>query len=197
MEEVTRNNLNLAKEIALQERVGDIFQNTKTIEELAEENNKAKFNSQVENYVDKLEKHSQLLEEYKKKFIDEMEGIEIKPVFEGILIKPFEINPFQQVRAINGIYFDTGGLAPEYKSHEDGEIHEEEAYVKVGVVMEVGPDVKYIQNGDVVMWRKPSQLPIPFYKQGFVLVGEHAIVSVVNDGLTDRFNKIKENGNGR
>lgn len=73
---------------------------------------------------------------------------------------------------------------------EDGKFHEEEAYVKVGLVVDVGPTVTYVKEGDVVMWRKPSQLDIPFYKQGFVTVGEHAIVAVANEKLTERFNEI-------
>lgn len=164
--------------------------NVKSVEELAEESKKEKFNKQVGDYIERLEKHSELLDEYKEKFKEDMQNLEIKPVFEGIIVKPFDINPFQQIRTHNGIIIDTGGYAPEVKSNEDGEMHEEEAYVKVGLVMEVGPDVKYIQVGDVVMWRKPSQLPIPFYKQGFHLIGEHAVVAVVNEGLTDRFNEI-------
>ena len=39
------------------------------------------------------------------------------------------------------------------------------------------------------MWRKPSETPIPFYRQGFVLVNEHSIITIFNSGLTERFNK--------
>lgn len=163
----------------------------KDIEQLAEEHKKDTFNRQVNDYVERLDRHAHLLDEYKEKFTEDMNNIELKPVFEGIIVKPFEINPFQQMRKQGNLYIDTGGYAPEIKSDDDGEMHEEEAYVKVGLVMEVGPDVKYIQVGDVVMWRKPSQLPIPFYKQGFFLIGEHAVVAVVNEGLTERFKNVK------
>ena len=179
-------NMNFAKGVI----EGAAFDNAKSIEELAEENAKEKLNDNVEEYIEKLDKHSELLSEYKEKFVDDMKGIELKPMFEGILIKPFDINPFQQIKKSGSIIYDTGGLAPQYKSMEDGKFHEEEAYVKVGLVVDVGPTVTYVKEGDVVMWRKPSQLDIPFYKQGFVTVGEHAIVAVANEKLTERFNEI-------
>lgn len=179
-------NMNFAKGVI----EGATFDNVKSIEELAEENAKEKLNDNVEEYIEKLDKHSELLSEYKEKFVDDMKGIELKPMFEGILIKPFDINPFQQIKKSGSIIYDTGGLAPQYKSMEDGKFHEEEAYVKVGLVVDVGPTVTYVKEGDVVMWRKPSQLDIPFYKQGFVTVGEHAIVAVANEKLTERFNEI-------
>ena len=40
------------------------------------------------------------------------------------------------------------------------------------------------------MWRKPSETPVPFYKQGYVLVNEHSIMTTVNEGLAERFNKV-------
>jgi hypothetical protein len=54
----------------------------------------------------------------------------------------------------------------------------------------VGPAVKYVKDGDIVMWRKPSETPVPFYKQGFVLVNEHSIMTTVNEGLTERFKNV-------
>lgn len=168
--------------------------NVKTMEQLAQEKAKDTLNANIDNYTERLDKHAKLLEEYKRKFVDDMKGVELKPVYEGVLIKPFDVNPFQQIKKEGNLIVDTGGLVPEYKSHEDGSIHEEEQYVKVGIVVEVGPTVKYVREGDIVMWRKPSQLPIPFYKQGFVLVGEHSLVVTVNEGLTERFNEIENNG---
>jgi len=44
------------------------------------------------------------------------------------------------------------------------------------------------------MWTVPTELPIPFYKQGLVTVFEQNIKAIVNVGLEERFNKIKNNG---
>ena len=53
---------------------------------------------------------------------------------------------------------------------------------------------KWIEEGDIVMWRKVSETPVPFYKQGLVLVNEQSIMTAVNEGLSARFNKAKNNG---
>ena len=83
---------------------------------------------------------------------------------------------------------------PLYKSNETGQIEEEDAYIHVGTVIEVGPDVKYVRQGDAVMWTAPTEIPIPFYKQGLVLVNEQSIMTAVNEGLSARFNNIQNNG---
>jgi len=44
------------------------------------------------------------------------------------------------------------------------------------------------------MWRKPSETPVPFYKQGWVQVNEHSIMTIFNEGLSERFKAINDNG---
>ena len=41
------------------------------------------------------------------------------------------------------------------------------------------------------MWRRPSEVPVPFFKQNLVLVNEHSIMTAVNQGLNDRFKNLK------
>ena len=41
------------------------------------------------------------------------------------------------------------------------------------------------------MWRRPSETPVPFYKQNLVLVNEHSIMTIVNEGLTKRLKNQK------
>jgi hypothetical protein len=43
------------------------------------------------------------------------------------------------------------------------------------------------------MYRKETAMPVPFYKQGFYTIAENQAICVVNEGLTERFDKI----NGR
>ena len=109
-------------------------------------------------------------------------------------IKPFEENPFQMIKREGSIIVDLGGQKPTYKSHETGEIEEEEQFIHVGTVVDNGPACKWIREGDIVMWRKVSETPVPFYKQGLVLVSEQSIMTAINEGLTARFNELKENG---
>jgi hypothetical protein len=165
------------------------------LKNMVEDNAKAKFNEKVEEYVSKLEEHEKLLEQYTESLTEDLNQLEIKPLYEGVLIKPLAQNPFQKIKREGNLIVDTGGLTPEYKSRETGEWEEEESFIHYGVVQEVGPTCKYLKEGDVVMWRKPSETPVPFYKQGLVLVNEHSIMITVNVGLADRFKNLMTNGN--
>ena len=165
------------------------------LKNIIEDNAKAKFNEKVDEYVSKLEEHEKLLEQYTESLTEDLNQLEIRPLYEGVLIKPLAQNPLKKIKKVGNIITDTGGLIPEYKSKETGEWEEEESFIHYGVVQEVGPTCKYLKEGDVVMWRKPSETPVPFYKQGLVLVNERSIMITVNVGLADRFKKLMENGN--
>ena len=152
-----------------------------------------KFNDQVEEYREKLDEHSKYLQEQVTRLSDNFEKLEIKPLGNYVLIVPFDHNPFQQIKKEGAIIVDTGGLVPQYKSQEDGEWHEEKSYINTGTVVEVGPDVNWLRVGDAVMWTAPTELPIPFYKQGLVTVSEFSIKAVINEGLQARFDNVKNN----
>ena len=158
---------------------------------------KGKFNTQVDEYVDKFEKHNKALEDYAKEISQDINGLEILPMGSYALIKPFDENPFQRVTVESGIITDLGGFTPQYKSHEDGQIHEEEQYIKVGTVIESGYNCRFLKAGDVVFYTKSSDVMVPFFKQGCVVVDEKRVLAVVNDSLTERKNELKEQMNGK
>ena len=145
------------------------------------------FNDQVDNYLDKFEKHSQELEAYAKSLSNDLNGLEVMPLYGYVLIEPFKQNPFQKLNVTeSGFITDLGGAAPEYKSEEDGEIHQEQQFIKVGTVIETGPRCEFIQPGDIVMYPIPAEVPVPFYKFGWVAVNENRILAIVNEKLTER-----------
>ena len=154
-----------------------------------------KFNDMVDAYTEKFEQHSANVQEFAKKINDNVQNIEIMPLGCYVLVKQFDENPFQRIvrDSKSGLIIDTGGLAPQYKNTDNGEIEEEESFILVGVVQEVGPECKYVQPGDAVFYTKPSAVPVPFYKQKLIQVNETRILAVVNESLTERFQKIKEN----
>lgn len=158
------------------------------IDNLMTDQAKAEFNQEVDDYVSKFDKHNQYLETYKQKFKEESKDLELMPLYRYILVKPFDENPFQQVERVGNIIVDRGGQKPIYVSKETGGWEEEQSYVHVGVVIEVGPEAKYIKTGDVVMYNINSEVPIPFYKQGFVTVDETRVTAVINEKLHERFN---------
>lgn len=152
----------------------------------------AKFNNRVDEYVEKFDNHAKALEEYSKKVAETINGLEIMPMFGYVLIQPFEKNPFQQIKITeSGIITDLGGMTPQYKSNETGEIEEEQQFIKVGSVVEVGHKCEFVKPGDVVFYTIASETMVPFFKQGFVAVNENRILAVVNEGLTERRDKIR------
>lgn len=151
------------------------------------------FNTKVDEFNDKFEKHNKALEEYAQNLSEDMNGLEIMPMFGYVLIKPFDQNPFQKVKVSkSGIITDLGGYTPTYKSQETGEIEEEQLFIKVGTVIETGHKCEFLKPGDVVFYTVASECMVPFYKLGFVVVSENRIMAVVNEKLTERKNNIKK-----
>lgn len=167
-----------------------IVVNGKSADIILAEEKKGRFNTQVDEYVDKFEKHNKALENYAKELSKDINGLEILPMGSYALIKPFESNPFQRVKVESGIITDLGGYTPTYKSHEDGQIHEEEQFIHVGTVIDTGWKCEFLKAGDVVFYTTASEAMVPFFKQGFVVVAESRIMAVVNEKLTERKNRL-------
>lgn len=163
--------------------------NEKSADETIRRSAAEKFNTQVDEYVDKFNKHAENLQEYAKNVKENMNNLEIKAIYNYALIKPFSENPFQRI-VVNesGLIVDLGGAKPTFKNPDNGQFEEEENLIHVGTVIDAGPKCEYLKEGDVVMWTKPSEVPVPFFRQGLVLVNENRIMVVINEGLTDRFN---------
>ena len=154
-----------------------------------------KFNQEVDAYADKFSKHVEELTKAQEILAEDIANVEIKPMFARVIFVPFENNPFQRIKqSASGIIIDTGGLTPEHFNTDKGEIEEDKPDIMTGVVQEVGPEIEYIREGDVIFYREPTAIPIPFYKQGFWSISESQILAVVNEGLDARFKEIK---NGR
>ena len=168
----------------------------KTADDVIEERNVNRFNDQVDQYVEKFQKHSTNLEEFANRINENVKNIEIMPIGNYVLVKQFDENPFQRIvkDSKSGLILDLGGQTPEYKNTDNGQIEEEEQFIKVGVIQEVGPDCKWCKPNDTIMYTKVSSVPVPFYKQGLSLVNETRVLVTINEGLTERFNEIKKNG---
>ena len=168
------------------------MQDNESIEETIEREKKESFNDQVDKYIDKFDRHSEVLKQYAESFNENMNGIEIKAMFARVLVQPFKQNPFQKIKidSKSGIILDTGGMVNEYKNTDTGEWEEEQQFIITGAVIDCGPDVKYLQAGDVVFYRVDTAVPVPFFKQGLYSISENQIIAAVNSRLTERFNEI-------
>ena len=191
MERVNLNsNEKFAREIVgLEAEAKHFTMNGQSAEKLLEIEASTKFNQQVDEYVEKLDAHVQNIENYKKCIEDKMDGLEIMPILNYLLVKPFKENPFQRIRTSkSGLIVDTGGAPIQYKNTDNGEFEEEENFIHVAVVIEAGKECKYVKEGDIIMYTRVSEVPIPFYKQGLAQVNETRVMVVINEKLKERFN---------
>ena len=163
-----------------------------SLDSLIKKEKARKFNSEVEKYNEKLEQNNKDFEESQDKVEYDISKAEIKPMFSRILVQPFKVNPFQKMKVENGLIIDTGGYTPHTQLNEQtGRYEEQKQFIVTGCVVEVGPEVKYLKEGDVIFYRVDTAVPVTFFKQGFVSLAESQIIAVVNEGLQDRFNNIK------
>ena len=163
-----------------------------SLDSLIKKEKASKFNSEVEKYNEKLEQNNKDFKESQDKVEYDISKAEIKPMFSRILVQPFKVNPFQKMKIENGLIIDTGGYTPHTQLNEQtGRYEEQKQFIVTGCVIEVGPEVKYLKEGDVIFYRVDTAVPVPFFKQGFISLAENQIIAVVNEGLQDRFNNIK------
>ena len=165
----------------------------RTADDIIAERNVKNANEEIEKFNEKIDKQFTNVEEFTKKVNENMNNIEIMPIGNYVLVKQFKDNPFQRIvrDSKTGLILDMGGMAPQYKNTDNGQIEEEEQFIKVGVIQEVGPECKWCQPDDTIFFTKNSAVPVPFYKQNLQLVCENRVLAVVNEGLTERFNKGK------
>lgn len=189
MSKEVRMKLSEAEQVAASEGLNlQAFQGD-SIEELVKKENTRKFNDKVEKYEQLIKESNQQVEDSKDKLEYDINKAEILPMFNRILIIPYEANPFQKIEMENGIITDTGGYDPHYQLNPNtGRYEKQEEVIKVGCVVEVGSECKYLKEGDTVYYNKHTAVPVPFFKQNLYTLGEQQILAVVNENLKERFN---------
>ena len=150
-----------------------------------------KFNSQVDAYNEVLEENNNKTQQAKDELQYDINKAELKPMFSRIIVKPLAHNPFQKVEVKGSIIVDAGGYTPHAEFNPvSGQYEEQKEFIVTGCVIEVGPEIKYLKEGDVVYYRRDTVVPVPFFKQGLVSLAENQVIAVVNEGLTERFNNV-------
>ena len=146
--------------------------------------------------LDKIEEKKEEILNQSKKLIEaklqtklNFDKLELKALYNYVIIKPYEVNPFQDEKiSKSGLILNSGGLIPEHKSNETGEVEKDQEFVRVGTIIDCGPECKYAKVGDSTMWVRPAEVPIAYFRQGWVLVCETRLLSLINEGLEERFN---------
>jgi co-chaperonin GroES (HSP10) len=190
MEKIQWNsNEKVAREISgIEGEAKHFVVNGESAEELLKREAATKFNQQVDDYVQKFEEYNNAIQQYAEQIAENAANLEIMPILDNVLVKPFDENPFQRIKVTSsGLITDLGGQKPVIKSKDTGEFVEEEQMIHVGTILEVGKECKYAKEGDTIMWTKVSEVPVPFFKQGLVLLPEKRIMVIINEGLKERF----------
>lgn len=150
-----------------------------------------KFNAQVEAYNEALDSNNEKTTKAQEELTYDIEKAELKPMFSRIIVKPLAHNPFQKIEVRGSLIVDAGGYTPHAEFNPvSGKYEEQKEFIVTGCVIEVGPETKYLKEGDVVYYRRDTVVPVPFFKQGLVSLSENQVIAVVNEGLTERFNNI-------
>lgn len=150
-----------------------------------------KFNSQVDAYKEALEENNKKTEQAQNEVQYDIEKAELKPMFSRIIVKPLAHNPFQKVQMQGSLIVDAGGYTPHAELNPiSGQYEEQKEFIVTGCVVEVGPETKYLKEGDVVYYRRDTVVPVPFFKQGLVSLAENQVIAVVAESLSERFNNV-------
>lgn len=127
--------------------------------------------------------------EASRKIKEEAQNLEILPTGNNVLFRMYDKNPWEQIKVT-----DAGLIIPAYdgmiKSHETGEKERQSPAVIYGEVLAVGPEVLYIKEGDDIIARPNCSNPAPFLGQPLWIIGQHNVLAVINEGLTERYKNI-------
>lgn len=125
-----------------------------------------------------------------KEVTEKMQTMEIMPCGNYVLVRPYNKNPYEKIEVT-----DSGLIIPEvdgtFKNPDTGEEDMRENFSCQGTVLEVGPLVKWIKEGDDVFYRRGQAVPIPFFHQGFEVVPETCVQCVINEGVKARWESLK------
>lgn len=184
---IQTENERIAQNVINPENIEGMFAMADDIDDVIDREKKYAFNSQYEEQSKELADQEKAIKECQEQVINNLDKIEIRPTKNRVLVKPFDYNPFQKIEVKNGVITDIGGLNPDVIFNPDtGKYQEREQHIKVSVVVEVGPEVKWAQVGDTVFCMKNCLSPVPFFKQGLWILNEDNIMAIVNDNFSER-----------
>lgn len=149
-----------------------------TIEAAAAKLREEKEAEELKNLLFEAEKNKQ------KEINDRIEKLELVPMANKILIQPYPVNPYRKVVEGNIIVDYTGS----FMNPDSGEEDNLKELIGCAKVVEVGPECKYVQNGDDIYYDTRTAYPLPFMSMGYKMLSESQVLCVLNEALKERFN---------
>lgn len=127
----------------------------------------------------------------KQKEINErLEGLEIVPNGNRLVLMPYPSNPYARIVTESGIFIEPNGT---YFNPDTGKLDQADELVGCAKIIEIGPDVKYIHVGDDVYYDSRTAYPLPFMNQGYKVTSEPQIIAIINNDLKQRMGMKHEN----
>ncbi len=112
-----------------------------------------------------------------------LEGLEILPNGNRIILMPYPSNPYVKVLTEGGIYIQPTG---QFFNKDTGTMDTMEENIICAKVIEVGPDCKDVRIGDDVYYHKNLATPLPFMGLGYQTTAEQQITAIINNNLKER-----------
>lgn len=120
----------------------------------------------------------------KQKEIEErLEGLEILPNGNRLVLMPYPSNPYVKILTDSGIFIQPDGS---YFNTDTGEIDEAKELVACAKVIEIGSEVKHVRIGDDVYYDSRTAYPLPFMNLGYKVTSEPQIIAIINNNLKER-----------
>ena len=119
-----------------------------------------------------------------KEIQERLEGLQVVPNANRIIIMPYAENPYVRVMTESGIYLDTSGG---FDNPDSGTRDTLQEVIKCAKIIEVGPDCKRVQKGDDVYYDSRTVYPLPFMSLGYMITTEVQLLAVINNDLKERW----------
>lgn len=112
------------------------------------------------------------------------ETLECIPLGRKVILMPYPTNPYKKIMQ-GSIIVEYDG---DFLNPDSGEKDKLKELVSCAKVIEVGPECKYVKPGDDVFYDSRTCYPLPLFSLGYLLTDETQILSMLNEGLKERFN---------
>lgn len=151
----------------------------------------SRLNEEIDELMEQQNKNKEQIEQAQKDLKYDLDKAEICAIYSRILVKPLAKNPFQKIEMTKSglIINDTALNLHREVNPNTGRVEEQDQFIIVGVVQDAGPECRYLKPDDVIYYRKDTALPVPFFGSGLQTISENQVIAVVNEGLSERFNK--------
>lgn len=110
---------------------------------------------------------------------------EIMPLYSFVMIEFYDEDPYDKKYTESGLKL----TEDVFENPDTGNLDKKEFPVKTAKVIDVGPDAKFVRQGDDVMVDSRTCRPIRFMGNIYFIVGEQNIITVIAENLKERLNK--------